>query len=97
MNGATLDTLALSRQLIKAGGFSQQQAEALAEALQQTASGMTARDDLAHFATKIDLAELKASLIKWMVGLIVGLAAFLGALIIGLFSLLPGLLNQPGI
>ena len=43
-----------------------------------------------HLATKADLAEAKVELIKWMVGLVVGVIAIQTGLIVGLFSLLAG-------
>lgn len=97
-NGITFDTLAYSKRLVKDGGFTQQQAESLAGAQKDAFAEMVATRDL---ATKADIAELrlelreqKSSLIKWMVGLTVGVAAFLGALIIGLFSMLPALIPK---
>jgi hypothetical protein len=54
------DTLKLSKSLREHGNFTQEQAEALAEALNQAA-----QDNL---ATKGDLSELKAELLKWMLG-----------------------------
>jgi hypothetical protein len=49
---------------LKAAGFNDDQAEAVTRALTK------ARDiDLTNLATKTDLAELKADLVKWVVGI----------------------------
>ena len=60
---STLDTHELVKDL-KASGFNDEQAEAVTRAVTK------ARDiDLSNLATKADLAELKADLIKWVVGI----------------------------
>lgn len=60
---STLDTHELVKDL-KASGFSDDQAEAVTRAVTK------ARDiDLSNLATKTDLAELKADMIKWVVGI----------------------------
>jgi len=38
----------------------------------RAAASVLSRDDLNQLATKTDIAELKADLIKWMAGLIIG-------------------------
>jgi hypothetical protein len=38
----------------------------------RAAASVLSRDDLNPLATKTDIAELKADLIKWMAGLIIG-------------------------
>jgi hypothetical protein len=38
----------------------------------RAAASVLSRDDLHPLATKTDIAELKADLIKWMAGLIIG-------------------------
>jgi len=59
----TLDTHELVKDL-KAAGFNEDQAEAVTRVVTK------ARDiDLSNLATKTDLAELKADLVKWVVGI----------------------------
>jgi hypothetical protein len=60
---------------LRAAGFDQQQAEAIVSTL-DTSGDYIGRDELAHLATRADVAEIKATLtdtkselIKWMVGL----------------------------
>lgn len=119
------DTLAICKSLIKEGGFSQKQAEAITDAIATGQANKIDRHDLANLATRADIARLEqrlsrlelstkedisrlegriekvakegetsiarleASLIKWMLGLIIGLGAFLSALIIGVSGRLP--------
>lgn len=81
MNGsAAFDTLAYSEALEKAG-FPQAQAQAMAKAQKEAFGQILAYHDL---ATKADLARLETRLVKWMVGLIISLGAFLSALLLGL-------------
>jgi len=58
----TLDTHELVKRLTSVG-FSSEQAEALTAAVRQDQD-----TDLSHLATKADLAELKAEILKWMMG-----------------------------
>lgn len=130
------DTLAICKSLIKEGGFSQKQAEAITDAIATGQANKIDRHDLANLATRADIARLEqatkadiarleqrlsrlelstkedisrlegriekvakegetsiarleASLIKWMLGLIIGLGAFLSALIIGVSGKFP--------
>jgi hypothetical protein len=77
---STLDTHELVKDL-KASGFSDDQAEAVTRAVTK------ARDiDLSNLATKTDLAELKADMIKW----VVGIAFAQIATIIAVVKLFPG-------
>ena len=65
MTASTFDALAAARDL-KAAGFAQEQAEALAEGMRRAAGAdrddFATKADLAHFATKTDLAELETRL-----------------------------------
>jgi len=85
MGATTFDTLEISKRL-KEAGLPEAQAEAV------TAAIRTARDatDLSHLVTKADLkaylAELKAELRKWFVGI----AFAQSALIVTLLKLFPG-------
>jgi hypothetical protein len=69
---STLDTHELVKDL-KASGFNDEQAEAVTRAVAKArdidVSVLATKADLANFATKVDLAELKADLIKWVVGI----------------------------
>ena len=75
-------------------GFSLEQAEALAAeqvnllnsnlATKADLSNLVTRTDLSNLVTKTDLAELKADLLKWMIGALIAQ----GGLIVALISLL---------
>ena len=64
MTTITFDTLKFVERL-KAAGVPEAQAKAMAEAQQEALSESVAT----QLATKIDLAELRLDVIKWMVGL----------------------------
>jgi hypothetical protein len=67
------DTLRLSRTLRDKGHFTPEQAEALAEALGEAAQGdLATKADLANLEAelKADIAEVKADILKWVVGAI---------------------------
>jgi len=58
----TFDTHEIVKELTLAG-FTEQQAEAVTRAVRR------AQDvDLSHLATKIDLAETKVEILKWIIG-----------------------------
>ena len=77
---SSLDTHEIVKDL-KAAGFTDEQAEAVTRAVKK------AQDlDLSNLATKTDLAELRAELIKWVVG--VGFAQV--AMILAVLKLSPG-------
>ncbi len=64
MTLAALDTHAIVKDL-RAAGFNEEQAEAVTRVVRQ------AQDmDLSALATKTDLAETKAEILKWMVSVI---------------------------
>jgi len=70
MTAVPFDTLRLARDL-EAAGFGVKQAQDTAAALANAFSDQIAsRADVKDMATKADLAELKADLLKWMIGLI---------------------------
>lgn len=62
------DTLAYTKKLI-AAGVPEKQAEALAEIIDE------------QIATKKDLAELKADIIKWVAGMLIAQSAVIAALV----------------
>ncbi|MGU3540739.1 hypothetical protein [Methylobacterium sp. A54F] len=66
MAAVTFDTLKLARTLRDKAKLSAEQAEGLAEGLAD-AMAETIRGDL---ATKVDLAETKSEIIRWVTGLI---------------------------
>lgn len=85
MNAILFDTLRLSRTLRDKGHFSPEQAETLAEALGEAQHGdLATKPDIAaleakignletkmdHLATKAELADVKANILKWIVGAI---------------------------
>ena len=71
MTASTFNPLATARDL-EAAGFERKQAEALAEAVHHTVDrdALATKSDLTHFATKTDLAELRADLYRalWIQG-----------------------------
>ena len=71
MTATTFNPLTTARDL-EAAGFERKQAEALAEAMHHTVDrdALATKADLAHFATKMDLAELRADLYRalWIQG-----------------------------
>ena len=69
MSAILFDTLRLSRTLRDKGHFTPEQAEALAEALGEAAhDDLATKTDLAKLEAK--LAEVKADILKWVVGAI---------------------------
>lgn len=86
---STLDTHELVKDP-KAAGFNDDQAEAVTRAVAKgrdiDLSNLATKAALANFATKADLSELKADLIKWVVGI-----AFAEiATIVAILKLFPG-------
>jgi len=69
MSSITFDTLAYSKKL-RSAGFTEQQAEVAAEAQKETIEIVISEIETRHLndmATKLDLAEVKADLIRWVV------------------------------
>lgn len=69
MSAITFDTLAYSKKL-RSVGFTEQQAEVAAEAQKEAIEIVISELETRHLndmATKIDLAEVKADLIRWVV------------------------------
>jgi folate-dependent phosphoribosylglycinamide formyltransferase PurN len=70
MAAITFDTLAYAKKL-RTAGFTEQQAEVAAEAQKETIEVVIAELETRHLnemATKLDLAETKAELVRWVVG-----------------------------
>jgi len=70
MGTITFDTLAYAKKL-RTAGFTEQQAEVAAEAQKETIEVVIAELETRHLnemATKLDLAETKAELVRWVVG-----------------------------
>lgn len=67
---------------LKGAGFNEQQAEAVAAALQQAQQDQhpISREYL-DFRLKTDLAELKVDLIKWVTGALIAQAAVIATLV----------------
>jgi hypothetical protein len=80
MNALTLDTLQFVRRLKKAG-VQDNEAEAIAEVIAEAVRGVQTNADI---ATKRDIAETKAELIKWVVSVGVLQTALIGALLLRL-------------
>jgi hypothetical protein len=80
MSTLTFDTLKFANQL-KAAGVPDKQAEAEATALADVMAEAVKTSD---FATKRDLAELKAELVKWVVTVGVLQTAIIAALVMKL-------------
>ena len=69
MSSITFDTLAYSKKL-RSAGFTEQQAEVAAEAQKETIEIVISEIETRHLndmVTKLDLAEVKADLIRWVV------------------------------
>ncbi len=70
MSSVAFDTLKFAEKL-ESGGFTAQQAKAAAQAFAEaSADQLATKTDLAIIATKSDLAETKAEILKWMFGTI---------------------------
>lgn len=70
MSAVAFDTLKFAEKL-EAGGFTPQQAKAAAQAFAEaSADQLATKADLTTLATKTDLAETKADILKWMFGTI---------------------------
>jgi hypothetical protein len=70
MAAITFDTLAYAKKL-RTAGFTEQQAEVAAEAQKETIEVVIGELETRHLndmATKLDLAETKAELVRWVVG-----------------------------
>ena len=80
---ATLDTLQIAKDL-KAASFSEAQAETLARVLREATatdlSHLVTRDYLDH-RLEAELSSLKAELLKWTIGLMLGQTAVIAALV----------------
>lgn len=89
MTTAAFDTLRAAKRL-KELGFDERQAEGVADMLREARevdlSQLATKSDLANLATRVELAELKADLIKWVVG--IGFAQV--ATILAVLKLFPG-------
>lgn len=83
------DTLAQAKRMRDAG-FTEEQAEALASAMRDASAPPV---DATHLATKADLAEMKADLLKWMIGMILGSVCFNAVIVV---SAMIGLLKLAG-
>jgi hypothetical protein len=73
MSAILFDTLRLSRTLRDKGHFTPEQAEALAEALGEAAHDeLATKADLAKLESGLEakIAEVKADILKWVVGAI---------------------------
>ena len=73
MSAILFNTLRLSRTLRDKGHFTPEQAEALAEALgEATNVDLATKADLVALESKLEakIAEVKADILKWMVGAI---------------------------
>lgn len=83
MTAITFDTHKFIRKL-ETVGFTQQQAEAQAEALLEalasTSTDMVTREYL-DYRLKAEIAELKTDLIKWVTGALIAQAAVIAALV----------------
>jgi hypothetical protein len=81
---ASFDTLDAARRL-KEAGAAEPLAEAIAEILRQSReldlSQLATKSDLAPLATKAELSELKAEMLKWVVGLMIAQTAAIVALV----------------
>jgi len=84
MTTSTFDTLTAAREL-EAAGVERRQAEAHAAALRNAVD--STRSDL---ATKADLAALEIRLVKWAIGLALGVAGLTAAVVLAGVRLMLG-------
>ena len=97
MNEAiAFDTLRYAKYLAE-NGFTEQQAETMAEAqvrfLNANLANLATKADIANMATKTDIAlvqadiaKVEARLIRWMVGVVLAVAAMQTTLLVGILS-----------
>ena len=85
MTAIAFDTLKLAKRL-REGGFSETQAETVADALRESFSSgdLATKTDVAML--RAEVADVKAEIIKWMFGAMLAQ----GALVVTLIKLLPG-------
>lgn len=85
MTAMTFDTLKLAKRL-RAGGFSEDQAESVADALRESVSGgdLATKTDIVML--RAEIADVKAEIIKWMFGAMLAQSA----LVVTLIKMLPG-------
>jgi hypothetical protein len=79
MTTLTFDTLAYAKRLRDAGmpeSQAEAQAAALADALRQSTSDLVTKQDLA-----VAVADLKADLLKWVIGLFIAQVGLFAALV----------------
>ena len=76
MSAVAFDTLKFSKDL-EAAGFTPEQASGVAEALAKTMSDSVVTSGYLD----LRLAELKADILKWMFGALLGQAAIIAALV----------------
>jgi len=84
----SIDTLAISRSL-RGAGFSEAQADALIEAVRASADVAGRLDSIEQrMATKTDLLEMKADLLKWIIGIVLSSTVINVGAVIALATLL---------
>ena len=86
MTTTTFDTLAYAKRLREAGVPEPQaeaQAGALADALRQNAGELATKQDMQELRLDIrrEMAELKADLLKWVIGLFIAQVGLFAALV----------------
>jgi len=86
MTTTTFDTLAYAKRLREAGVPEPQaeaQAGALADALRQNAGELATKQDVQELRLDIrrEMAELKADLLKWVIGLFIAQVGLFAALV----------------
>jgi len=86
MTTTTFDTLAYAKRLPEAGVPEPQaeaQAGALADALRQNAGELATKQDMQELRLDIrrEMAELKADLLKWVIGLFIAQVGLFAALV----------------
>lgn len=82
MMTAPFDTLKFSDRL-EAGGFTSEQARTATAAMSEVLADadLVTGNDVDHLATKADLSELKADLLKWALPILLGQSALTAALV----------------
>ena len=93
---ADFDTLAAAREL-ESAGFAKRQAEAAAVAIRDGRAGLATKTDIRRLenkiegcATKADLANLKADMLKAAIGIVIAQTALTAGSIFGLIEIFGG-------
>ena len=80
MTTITFDTQELVNEL-EMSGFTRKQSETVVAVLKKSQGELTTKNDIVPLASKTDLLELKADLVKWVGALMLAQVAVIAALV----------------